>query len=687
MSQDHLSPSLRVLLIEDNVYDRDAFERAVKKGGIPVELSTCVRAEDALQQLQETPTAFDLVVSDHNLPGMSGLEFCREILQRQFPVPTVLLTGGGSEHLAVEALKMGVNDYLIKDLEGGYLNLLPVVLPEVVKRHHERLLRQKAEDDLRESEERFRHAFEYTAVGMALMSIDARFFKVNRAWCEMLGYPEAELLNMTVQQITHPDDVTANMAEIQRVVEGQHTSFQMEKRYVHQKGHIVWGYLSVVLVRNASGEPLYFISQLQDITDRKRMEDELRQERASLAERVRERTEELSKTNAELSRAVRLKDEFLAIMSHELRTPLNVILGMSGALLEGGCGDLNERQSSALRRVEENGQHLLGLITDILDLSEIGAGKWELQYGTFPVEPVCQASIRLLNQTLRKKHLKISSVFDSAVTTMHADERRVKQVLVHLLSNAVKFTPEGGQVGIVTEGCAERQTITFTVWDTGIGIPREGMEMLFLPFTQADSTLTRRYNGAGVGLSLVYRIVQMHGGSLLVESTVHEGSRFTVAFPGYLGAEGFPNSPTISPVTQTSMSVSRTQEQASKQEKHFVILADEDEQTLAHLSSYFSHNGWRVAVSRNEPEASAYMREEQPDLFILGSDLPKTNSEHLIQRVHAQYPSLLLVMLTALELPGDRERYAKAGATRYLRKPLNELLLDKLLQELELVEA
>ena len=692
MTDDHSFIALRVLLVEDSAYDRDAFQRAVKKSDMSVTLSVCVRAEEALQLLEEEPPAFDLIVSDHNLPGMSGLEFCREVIRRHIPLPTVLLTGGGSEHLAVEALKSGVSDYLMKDSEGGYLRLLPVVLPEVVKQYHERLFRQQAEDALRASEEQFRHAFEYTAVGMALTSLEGRFLRVNRAWCDMLGYTEEHLLKMTIREITHPDDMALNAEAIQHVIAGKQTCFRMEKRYLHRQGQVVWGYLSATLVRNASGKPRHFISQLQDITERKQMEDELRQERALLAERVRERTEELSKANAELSRAIRLKDEFLAIMSHELRTPLNAVLGMSGALLEGGYGDLDARQLGAVRRVDENGRHLLALITDILDLSEIGAGKWELRCHSFPVESVYQASVRLLHQTIRQKQLKISSLFDSAVTTMYADERRMKQALVHLLSNAVKFTPEGGQIGIITEGSVEDGTLSFTVWDSGIGMPREGMETLFLPFTQADSSLSRRFNGAGVGLSLVYHIVHMHGGSLLVESVENEGSRFTATFPWRAeepGGRGHADRmllPFASPANSSGGNCPETNRLANQPEsdKGLVVLAADHEQTLAYLSSYFTTNGWQTMISRNGREILTCMDENRPDLVILGGDLPNTDTEKLIRQIHQRHPMLPLVMLTALELPGDCERYLDAGAMLYRRKPLNEPALEKLLKAIKI---
>lgn len=692
MTHKAISAPLRVLLVEDSVYDRDAFRRALKKGEIAVELVLCARAEDALQRLETEALTFDLVVSDHNLPGMSGLEFCQEVIRRHLPVPTVLLTGGGSEHLAVEALKSGVNDYVLKDVEGGYLSLLPVVLPEVVRQYRERRFRQQAEEALRASEEQFRHAFEYTAVGMALMSPAGQFLRVNRAWCDIVGYSEAQLLALTMRDITHPDDLALNLESIQRVMAGAQTSFRMEKRYLHQQGHVVWGYLSATLVRNAAGEPLHFISQLQDTTTRKQMEQELRQERALLAERVRERTEELSKANAELARAVRLKDGFLAIMSHELRTPLNVVLGMSGALLEGSYGDITDRQSRAVLRIDENGRHLLSLITDILDLLEIGAGKWELERCPFAVEAMCQTCVRVLNQSIRQKHLNLSLSLDRAVTTLVADERRLKQMLVHLLSNAVKFTADGGEIGLSTKGLPDEPALAMTVWDTGIGMARDDMETLFLPFTQADSSLSRRYNGAGVGLSLVYHIVQMHGGSLLVESVVNEGSRFTATLPWRVDENSacerldiVSGPPDRQPHALVDDHGARIDGSAMKSEGRTVMCADEHEPTLNQLSAYFARQGWRTILARHGQEMLAGMREEHPVLVILGGQLPDMPAETLIRQIRQQAPALPIAMLTALELPGDRERCLKAGAAVYRRKPVSDAVLDAMLRDLNLL--
>ncbi len=218
-------------------------------------------------------------------------------------------------------------------------------------------------------------------------------------------------------------------------------------------------------------------------------------------------------------------------MSHEFRTPLNVILGMTEILQEKMYGPLNDQQLSYLRQIEESGQRLFALITDLMDSSQIRTGELELHITPVSVELICQAGLRFLNQAARKKQLKVAFMCDSAVTTIHADEHRMKHVLVELLNNAVRFTPQGGTIGLDVEGNTEKRVVSFSVWDTGIGIAKEDLERLFQPFVHVDSSLSRGYEGAGIGLSLAHHIVAKHGGSIAVESEEGKGSRFTVSLP------------------------------------------------------------------------------------------------------------------------------------------------------------
>jgi PAS domain S-box-containing protein len=265
--------------------------------------------------------------------------------------------------------------------------------------------------------------------------------------------------------------------------------------------------------------------------ERTAAEEELRRERSSLAERVAERTEALQAANIELARAARLKDEFLAAMSHELRTPLNAILGLSEALQENVYGPLNERQRQSLGTIERSGQHLLDLINDVLDVARIGAGKMELELWLVSVPSVCETCLRLVRRDAARAAVSVSAELDESVKWLIADERRLKQMLINLLGNAIKFTPKGGAIGLIVKGDLAQQRVHFTVWDTGIGIAAEDVPRLFQPFVQLDSSLSRQYQGSGLGLALVHQMAELHGGSVSVESQVGEGSRFTVSLP------------------------------------------------------------------------------------------------------------------------------------------------------------
>jgi signal transduction histidine kinase len=285
------------------------------------------------------------------------------------------------------------------------------------------------------------------------------------------------------------------------------------------------------LLTDAQGQVTAVLGVSRDITARKQAEQALRQLNETLEQRVAARTAELARANAELARAVRLKDEFLATMSHELRTPLNTILGRLELLQEAIDGPLAPRQITSLGRIEASARHLLALISDILDLSALEAGTHTLARAAVDVALVCQRSRQQVAESARTKRIALRTTLDPQVLSIQADERALTQILVNLLANAVKFTPEGGKVGLEVQGNPEQQAVTFTVWDTGIGIAEPDQEHLFQPFVQLDAGLNRRYEGTGLGLALVRRLAEAHQGSVIVESTPGQGSRFSVSLP------------------------------------------------------------------------------------------------------------------------------------------------------------
>jgi PAS domain S-box-containing protein len=298
-----------------------------------------------------------------------------------------------------------------------------------------------------------------------------------------------------------------------------------------KNGELYWEEAIIGPIKDKHQRITHFIGIKQDISNRKKIEEELKAEKNSLTKRVDERTADLSKLNAELSKAVRMKDEFLANMSHELRTPLNSILGLSEVLQDGIYGQLNPNQVKSLKTIEDSGRHLLALINDILDVAKVEAGKVELEISDVHLFGLCQASLNFVKQTALKKNITYSFKLETSSEILYADERRMKQILVNLLSNAVKFTPENGEIGLIVSENYEEEHMDFTVWDTGIGIKQGDFENLFKPFVQIDSSLSREYNGTGLGLALVKNLTELHGGSISVVSTFGKGSSFTISLP------------------------------------------------------------------------------------------------------------------------------------------------------------
>ena len=247
-----------------------------------------------------------------------------------------------------------------------------------------------------------------------------------------------------------------------------------------------------------------------------------------LERRVAERTQELKKINLELERANRFKSEFLATMSHELRTPLNTIIGFTDVLLSDSFLDLPEKAKEYLRDIMESGEHLLSLINDILDLAKVEAGKEKLYLQEIPVADFIRGTVSLFREKAAKHGIQIE-VSVEGVGDWVLDGRKFRQILFNLLSNALKFTPDRGAVGI--EAKVEENVLAVTVWDTGIGISEEDLPRLFKPFEQLDSSLSRHYPGTGLGLTMVKKLTELHGGTVRVQSELGKGSRFTVYFP------------------------------------------------------------------------------------------------------------------------------------------------------------
>jgi len=393
-----------------------------------------------------------------------------------------------------------------------------------------------------------------------------------------------------------------------------------------------------------------------------------------LEQRVADRTAELSMANAELSRVMRSKDAFLSAMSHELRTPLNAILGLSESLAEGVYGDMNTKQVKSINTIAESGHHLLALINDLLDIAKIGAGKMELELTKANVEDVCQASLRFVMEQAQKQKINLKLVMDNQSVMLTADERRLKQILVNLLSNAVKFTPDGGSVTLETKCDLESESLMFSVRDTGIGIATEDLKRLFSPFTQLDSKLSRQYAGTGLGLTLVMKLVELHGGSVAVESEIGKGSCFTVRIP----CKGLDTLNQHNPSGTISLT-EITSAETLPSNTPLILVADDNEINLMTVTDYLRANKLRVIQARDGLEAVKMVREHIPSLVLMDIQMPLMDGLDAIAHLRAddKHTDMPIIALTSRAMVGDRERCIAVGANDYLSKPVNMKQLVK----------
>ncbi|MBI3931406.1 MAG: PAS domain S-box protein [Chloroflexi bacterium] len=491
------------------------------------------RGGDALEMIRKIP--FDAVITDIRLPDAGGLEILRQAREVNPDTAVIIMTGYATVETAIEAVNRGAYAYFVKpvnpdeikttlanalkqqrlSLENKRLvqsvqgaNQLLVKANEGL--HNEIIERRQAEEALRESEARYRGLVNNVRLGIFRSTPGAtgRFLAVNPAMEEITGYSREELLQMHVSDIyVHPEERETTLEEITSA-KGKVTR---ELNFRKKKGSEIVVSDTKTAVRGSNGEILYFDGILEDITERKRIEQEL-----------------IEKTR-EVVRANQLKSEFLAQMSHELRTPLNVIIGFSELMIDEVPGKINEEQRQSLNDVLDNARRLLDLINDVLDLSRIESGKTELKLGNIALTEVVESLARTMMPILTPREQSLAVEIEDRLPPVLADEAKLKQVLLNLVDNASKFTPDGGKLKI--KALREGDYCRVSVIDNGIGLKKEDQERIFDPFCQLDNPLARGERGTGLGLPLVKQIVESYGGQIWLESEYGKGSRFTFSLP------------------------------------------------------------------------------------------------------------------------------------------------------------
>jgi len=298
----------------------------------------------------------------------------------------------------------------------------------------------------------------------------------------------------------------------------------------------------------------------------------------------------------------------------------------------------------------------------------------ELTITDISVKSLFESGFRMVKEMAQKKNIAISFDADERAKNVHGDSRRLLQMLVNLLSNAVKFTPEGGKAGVQVAVDTDLSEIKFTVWDTGIGIADEDMPRLFQPFVQLDSSLSRSSSGTGLGLMLVMQMARMHGGNISVQSKPNEGSRFTISLPWSQAEQD----------AEAGKTIEETQSDSLPENKRAgnILLVEDTESVVMLLNDYLQARGHCLAVARDGLHGLSMAKDERPDLILLDIQMPGMDGFEVIEKIRADesLKDLPVIAMTALAMPGDRERCLAAGMTDYISKPIRLKELAKMVE-------
>jgi two-component system, sensor histidine kinase and response regulator len=510
-----------------------------------------------------------------------------------------------------------------------------------------------SEQALEASEKRFRSVFERAEIGIVIAELgDGKITAINPAYLKMLGSTAEEMKSLTCfDDMTHPEDREDYRKRYKSLLTGEQQSIHLEKRYLLKDNRVVWANLDMTLLRDAEGKPEYGLGMASDITERKKTEREL-----TAAKEAAEAANEAKST-------------FLATMSHEIRTPMNGILGMTELVLD---TDLSTEQREHLGLVRLSAESLLTIINDILDFSKIEAGKLELETIPFDLRESLGETMKGLSIRAHQKMLElIYDVEPNVPESVLGDPGRIRQILVNLVGNAIKFT-ELGEILVTAkvESDGEEQVcIHFTVKDTGVGIPFEKQKKVFEAFSQADGSMARRYGGTGLGLTICVRLIEMMEGRIWVESEPGKGSAFQ--FVVNLGV-------------QTERTARRLAVPPERLRNLHALIVDDNATNRRVLQGMLSRWGMKpTAVDSGKMALQALEIAKSTGhpfpLILLDGQMPEMDGFTLAETIQddQELVGATIMMLTSAGHLGDAERCRKLGITGYLVKPVRQSeLLD-----------
>lgn len=480
---------IRILLVINEEDSKSILKLLSPADNCVFESTTVHSVDAALKQI--TDQRSEVILLDLGIEGAKNTDALAKLRQSVIDTPIIVLAGADREKLAAAAASVGAHDFLLKNELTA--RLLAKTLRYALERKH-------AQSELRDSEARFRTIFEQGPAGIFLATAEELIFQANSTFCRLLEYTETELIGRTISDITYGPDLQESQSTAQKRARDGQPSI-IEKRYLKKSGQPIWVHVTANLVLDESGKAIYGINIVEDISERKQ---------------------------AELSFGLEQREDFMATLTHDLKTPIvgaNMVLG---ALIDGSLGPLNPLQEEIIGKLKTSNQALLKMIQNLLEVYRYEAGTEALYLKQIEIAPLVQFCVDEVRPLADNKSQKLLARLPEKGCALQADEDALKRVLINVLGNAVKFTPERGTIEVEVE--KKDPNVIMRVKDTGMGISDQDQERLFQRFWQSDPG--KRYAvGTGLGLYFCHRVLEAHHGKITCHSEPGQGTTFTIILP------------------------------------------------------------------------------------------------------------------------------------------------------------
>ena len=653
---------LKVLIIDDNSHDRALALRELKKLFRQLQCQEIIDETSFAKALEQSN--FNLVITDYQLGWTTGLEILYRIKEQKPDCPVMMFTGTGSEEIAVEAMKAGLDDYVIKSPKHY------VRLAAAVRSTWKKYEQKKALQEFKQSYYRF---FERVPLGLYRLDADGVIVEANSTLAKMLGYNQQQDLQgkEILEYYSEPEAYLLWQQQLGR----QEAVAEFTGQIRDLNGELIWVNHHAIAVMDG-GSLIGYEGAIADITANKQAE----LERVELLNRERQARKEAETVN-------RVKDEFLATLSHELRTPLNAIIGWVQLLR---AGMMSQAQiDKAIDVIDRNARAQNQLIGDLLDVSRIIRGTMQLQLKPTNLNQLLTASLDTVRPSASAKNIEVVNLLESNLLKVNADQERLQQIFWNLLINAIKFTPSGGKITIssslnhskIAASAANHHwsttanTVAITVTDTGQGIAADVLPFVFDRFRQAETKSSTRINGGlGLGLAIVRHLVEIHGGNVIADSqALGLGATFTVELP------------VLSNDNDPEAAVNESTNNSLPSLAGLTILVVEDEaDTREIVTLILEQCGAKIVSAESVKQALILYEQYQPDMLISDISMPNEDGYALIRQIRqgkTDQTDIPAIALTAYAREEDKQQALKAGFNLHLSKPIEPLQLIQSLSQ------